>query len=76
MKLSSQKFNQDQAALRHQNGDTSETSVSFKGKPITDFDAYLASLPYLADSVASEAFECAIEEERGIRRRMAEEKAE
>ena len=50
--------------------------ASFKGKPITDFEAYLASLPFIEDDAAFEAFECAIEEERGIRRRMAQEKPE
>ena len=68
MELKNRRSLQHQAISGQQDG-----YASSKGKPIDDFDAYLASLPRIDDATASEAFDCAIAGERGRRRQLASE---
>ena len=56
--------------------EASPASDTFKGKPITDFDAYLASIPHIDNDAEFAAFEVAIAKERSERRRIASETAD
>ena len=51
---------------------TTQGATSFKGRQISDFDAYMKSIPHFEDDPEFQAFERAIHADRAERRRLNE----